>query len=113
MEDLENGLMEAEMMIKRTRMRLEVVVRTRWETIPIFSMIRIIEIREEEEKDKDLEEEASVGNVFTIEKKGIEHLNVASTKEGQIKEHKARPELHMLMKMSDPHILKMLKEDKS
>ena len=45
-------------------------------------MIRTIEIKEEEAKDKDLNEEASVGNVFTIEKKGIEHLNVSNTKEG-------------------------------
>ena len=49
-------------------------------------MIRIIEIKEEEAKKKDLEEEASMGNVFTMEKKGIENLNVPSTKEGQIKE---------------------------
>ena len=45
-------------------------------------MIRIIEIIEEEEKDKDLEEGVSVENVFTTKKKGIEHLNVPSTKEG-------------------------------
>ena len=48
-------------------------------------MIKIVEIREEEEEekeeDKDLEEEASMGNVFTMEKKGIENLNVPSTKE--------------------------------
>ena len=94
-------------------MRLEVVVRTRGETISIISMIRTMEIREEEEEDKDLEEEASMGNVSTMKKKGIEHLNVPSAKEGQIEEQKARPELHMLMKMSDPHILKMLKEEKS
>ena len=49
-------------------------------------MIRTIEIKEEEAEDKDLEEEASKGNVFTMEKKGTEHLNVPSTKEGQIKE---------------------------
>ena len=48
-EDLANGLMEAEMMIKRTRMRLEVVARTRGEITQIISIIRIIEIREEEE----------------------------------------------------------------
>ena len=60
-----------------------------------------------------MEEEASVGNVFAIEKKGIEHLNVPSAKEGQIKEQKARRELHMLMKVPNPNILKMLKEEKS
>ena len=76
-------------------------------------MVRIIEIREEEEEGKDLEEEVFVENVFTIEKKGIEYLNVHSAKGGQIKEYKARQELHMLMKILDPHILKMLKEDKS
>ena len=70
-EDLENDLMAAIMMIKRTRMRLEVAVRTRGEIISIISMIRKIEIREEEVEDKDLEEEASVGNVFTAENKGI------------------------------------------
>ena len=76
-------------------------------------MIRTIEIREEEAEDKYFKEEAFVENVFTTEKKGIEHLNVPSTKEGQIKEKKARPELHILMKMLDHHILKMLKEERS
>ena len=70
------------MMIRRTRMRLEGVVKTIGETIPIISMIRTIEIREEEVEDKDLEEATSVGNVFTIDKKGIENLNFPSTKEG-------------------------------
>ena len=60
-----------------------------------------------------MEEEAFVGNIFIAEKKGIEHLNVPNTKEGLIKEHKARQELHMLMKMPDHHILKMLNEVKS
>ena len=68
-EDLVDGLLEAKMMIKRTRMRLEVAVRTREEKIWIISMIRIVEISEEEAVDKDLEEKDSVGNVFTMEKK--------------------------------------------
>ena len=84
MEDLADDLMETIIMIRRTRMRLEVAVRTRGEIIPIISMIRTIEIREEEAEDKDLEEEASMGNFFTAEKKGIEHLNVPSAKEGLI-----------------------------
>ena len=57
-------------------------------------MIKTIEIKEEEAEDKDLEEVASVGNVFTAEKKGIEHLNVPNSKEGQIKEYKVKPEFH-------------------
>ena len=69
-------------MISRIRMRLEVVVRIRGEKIPIISMIKTIEIREEEVEKKDLEEEAFMGNVFTVEKKGIENLNVPSAKEG-------------------------------
>ena len=81
-EDLADDLIEAIMMIRRIRMRLEVVVKTRGEIIPIVSTIRTIEIRDEEEKDKQLKEEASMGNVFTIEKKDIEHLNVPSAKEG-------------------------------
>ena len=76
-------------------------------------MIKTIEIREEEAEDKDLEEEAFVGNVFIAEKKGIECLNIPNAKEGQIKEQKARLELHMLVKMPDHHILKMLKEKNS
>ena len=52
-------------------------------------------------------------NVFTMEKKDIDHLNVLNSKEGQIEEHKASPELYMLMKMLDHHILKILKEEKS
>ena len=86
MEDLVDGLMEAEMMIRRTKMRLEVVARTRGEITQIISMIRIIEIREEEEEGKELEEEASMEIVSTAMKKGIEHLNVLSTKEGMIEE---------------------------
>ena len=113
MEDLADGLMEAKMMIRRIRMRLKVAARTIWDIIPIVSMIRAIEIREEEVEDKDLEEEAFMGNGFTTEKKGILNLNVTTTKEGHIKELKARKEFHMLMNMLDPHILKMLKEEKS
>ena len=45
-------------------------------------MIRIIEIKEEEAKKKDLEEEASMGNVFVMEKRGIDYLNVPSSMEG-------------------------------
>ena len=45
-DDLVDGLMEDKMMIRRTRMRLEVIAKTRGETIQIISMIRIIEIRE-------------------------------------------------------------------
>ena len=70
------------MMIKGIRMKLEVVVKIRREKILIISMIKTIEIREEEVEDKDLENEAFVGNVFTTERKGIEHLNIPSTKEG-------------------------------
>ena len=78
--------MEAKMMIKRTRKRLEVVVKTRGGTIQIVPMIRIIEIREEEEEGKELEEEASVENVSTVMKKGIDNLNVLNAKEGMIEE---------------------------
>ena len=80
MEDLENDLMEAEMMTRRTRMRLEVVARTRGEITQIISMIKIIEIREEEEEGNELEEEASMEIVSIAMKKGIKHLNVFSTK---------------------------------
>ena len=45
-------------------------------------MIRTIDIREEEVEDKDLEEEASGENVFTMEKNDIENLSVPSAKEG-------------------------------
>ena len=39
MEDLADDLMEVVMMIRRTRVRLEVAVRTRGEIIPIISMM--------------------------------------------------------------------------
>ena len=84
-EDLVDELMVAIMMTKRKRMRLEVTVNTKWETILIVSMIKTIESREEEAKGKDLEEEAFVGNIFIVEK-GIKHLNVSNTKEGLVKE---------------------------
>ena len=112
MEDLEDDFMEAEMMTKRTRMRLEVVARTREEITQIVSMIRIIEIREEEEEGKELEEEASVEIVSIAMKKGIEHLNVLSAKEGMIEEMNGRVELQLLMKIQGHRILKMLKEEK-
>ena len=83
-EDLEDDLMEAEMMTKRTKMRLKVVARTIGEITQIVSMIRIIEIREEEEEGKELEEEASVKIVSIAMKKGSEHLNILSAKEGMI-----------------------------
>ena len=73
-------------------------------------MIKIIEIREEEEEGKELEEEAS-GEIFsTAMKKGIKHLNVLSAKEGMIEEMNGRVELQLLMKMQGHHILKMKKE---
>ena len=66
MEDLVDDLMLVVMMIKRTRMRLEVVAKTREEITQIISIIRTIEIKEEEIEDKDLEEKAFVGNFFTV-----------------------------------------------
>ena len=64
-------------------------------------MIRTIEIKEEEEEEegKELEEEASMENVSTTMKKGINHLNVLSSKEGMIEEMNGRVELLLLMKM--------------
>ena len=55
-EDLEDGLLEAEMMIKKIRMRLEVVAKTRGGIAQIVFMIKIIGIREEEDEGKELEE---------------------------------------------------------
>ena len=74
-------LIEAKMIIIRTRMRSGVAVKTRGEIIPIIFVIKIIEIREKEVEDKYLEEEASMENAFTEKKKGIEHLNIPSAKE--------------------------------
>ena len=64
-EDFVGDIMMALMMIRRKRMRLKVLTKTKGESIPIVSMIRTIEIREEDAEDKDLDEEASVGNIFT------------------------------------------------
>ena len=75
-------------------------------------MIKIIEIREEEDEGKELEEEASVEIVSTTMKKGIENLNVISAKDGMIEEMSGRVELQSLMKIQGYHILKMLKEEK-
>ena len=93
-EDLVDGHMVAEMKIQKRRTR-PVAVRISEETIPIISKIKIIEIREEEEEDKDLEEEASVEHVFTVEKKVIGHSNVLNAKEEQTGEMKAKLESHM------------------
>ena len=46
----------------------------------IYSHDQTLEIREKETEDKDLEEEASVGNFFTSEKRGIENFNVPNVK---------------------------------
>ena len=107
-ESLEDGLMEAKMMIKRQRMRLVVAVKTRGEIIPII----IKEIKEEEEEVKEIEEEVSMVNVSTTMKKDINHLNILNAKEGMIEEMNGRPKLHTLMKMPNHHNLKILKEDK-
>ena len=72
-------------------------------------MIKIIEIREEEEEGKELEEEASVEIISTATKKGIELL---SAKRGRIEEMNDKVELQLLMKMQGHHILKMIKEEK-
>ena len=85
--------MEAEMMTRRTRMRLKMVARFRGEIAQIIFMIRIKEIREEEEEGKELEEEASIENISSAMKKGINHLNVLNTKEGMIEETNGRVEL--------------------
>ena len=111
-EDLVDGLIEAKVLIKRTRMRLEEVARARGEIIQIISMIRTTKIREEEEEGKELEEEASVKIVSTAMKKGIKHLNVLSAKEGMIEEMNGKVELQSLMKIQGHHTLKMLKEKK-
>ena len=110
MEDLEDDLIEAKMMIRRTRMRLEVAIRTRGEKIQIIFMMRTIEIREEEEEGKELEEEASMENVSIATRKGVNHLNILRTKKGMIEEMNGRIELWLLMKMQSQCILKMLKE---
>ena len=112
MGDLADGLMEAKMMIRRTRMRLEVVDRTKGEITQIFSMIIIIEIKEEEEEGKELKEEASMKIVSIATKKDIEYLNILNAKEGMIEEMNGRVELQLLMKMQGHCILKMLKEEK-
>ena len=62
-------------------------------------MIKTIEIKEEEEEDKELEEKTSVENVFILEKWGTKHFNVPSAKEGLIEEHKVGLELCMLRKI--------------
>ena len=111
-EDLVDGLMEAEMMIWKTRMRLEVVTKTRGEINQIISIIKTIKIREEEEEGKELEEKASMEIIFIVTKKGIEHLNVLNSKEGMIEEMNGKVELQLLMKMQGHRILKMLKEEK-
>ena len=58
-----------------------------------ISIFNIIEIREEEEEDKELEEEVFMEIVSTVMNKGIEHLNVLNTKEGMIEEMNGREEL--------------------
>ena len=97
MEDLADSLMEAIMMIRRTRMRSKVVVRTKGVISPIRTT-KIIE-EEEEEESKDMEEEVSVENVSIATKKGINHLNILSAKEAMIEEMNGRVEMQLLMKM--------------
>ena len=56
-------------------------------------MIRIIEIKKEEEEGKEMEEEASMEIVPSAMKKGIKHLNVLNAKEGTIEEMNGKVEL--------------------
>ena len=51
-------------------------------------------------------------NVSIAMKKGIEHLNFLSAKEGMIEEMNGRVEMLLLMKMQGHQILKMEKEEK-
>ena len=111
-EDLMGGLTEVETMMKRTKMRVEVVAKTRGKITQIISMIKTIEIIDEEEEGKELEEEASMENVPTATKKGIDHLNVLRTKEGIIEEMNGRVELLFLMKIQGHRNVKMMKEEK-
>ena len=60
-------------------------------------MIKIIEIKEEEEEGKEMEEEASLETISTTMKKGIKYLNVLSTKEGMIEKMNGRVELQLLI----------------
>lgn len=79
MEEVD-GPMRAEINIKRISMGLEDVVRTREETFPIISMIRITEL--EKEDDMDLVEEVLVEPFFNMEKKVIGNMSIPSGKEG-------------------------------
>ena len=92
-EYLENSLVEAKMMITRTRMRSKRIVRTKGETIQIVHMIRIIEIKEEEGEGEEMEDEAFMENVSTTMKKGINNLNVLNAKEEMIEEMNGRVEV--------------------
>ena len=103
MEDLVENLIKVVMIVRRIRMRLEVVVRTRRETIQIVF----------DKEGKELEEDALAENISTAMKKGIDYLNVLSAKEGMTEEMIGRLGLLLLMKMQGHHILKMLKEEKS
>ena len=72
---------------------MKVPVRTRGEITQLISIMRTIEIREEEEEGKEPGEEASMEIVSNATKKGIEHLNVLHAKEGMIEETNSRIEL--------------------
>ena len=67
-EGLVDDHMEDIMMIRRSRMRIEVAAKTRGEKMFKCFPITTIEIRGEEAEDNDLEEEASMGNVFNMKK---------------------------------------------
>lgn len=66
MEYLVDDLMEAKKMVTRTRMRLVVETKSRGKITLIVSMIRTIEIREEEEEGNELEEDVFVEIFFTV-----------------------------------------------
>ena len=60
--------LEVAMKPKR-KMKMWVLAGTRGMRVSTAPMIKTLEIKEEEVEDKDLEEEASVENFFTMEKK--------------------------------------------
>lgn len=106
MERLVDDLMDVEMRTKR-KMKNLLVIKISRKINHIIPMIKIMEIKEEEEENIDQEEEDFVEHVSNVEKKDIDPISFPNIKEGLTEDMRLMHVLSMSMNMLCLHVLKM------
>ena len=93
----------------RRKMKMWILARTKGMRVSTTPVIKTLEIKEEEAKDmdKDQEEEAFVALISIAMKKVIVPLNALNDKEGHIGELLVKQRLLMWMRMHSHHIQRM------